>query len=323
MESATKNKQSKDIIVKMVQKAFQNSLRPDELKIRELSEGFFNVAYEVAMPERTIILKIAPPMRSQIMSYEKNIMIAEVEGLRLAKEKAKIPVPEVFYYDSSRSLCDADYFFMEKLDGESLYTLKGNGLVQEKYDEIVRETGKLNREINRIEGSSFGYFGQPEKQGSCWKETFLAMIEEVLADGEKIEISIGMEYDAVRKLLQKAAFSLEEIKTPVFVHWDLWDGNVFVRDGKVSGIIDFERSLWGDPLMEYFFRRNARCNAFMEGYGEDLRKDSPVRALLYDMYLYLIMVIETKYRKYTDDSQYNYAIKELASAVDELTKIVQ
>jgi Predicted aminoglycoside phosphotransferase len=322
MESATKNKQSKDIIIKMAQKAFQSNLKPEEVQILELSEGFFNVAYEITMPQRSVILKIAPPMKSQIMSYEKNIMKAEVEGLRLVKEKTKLPVPEIFYYDNSGSLCGADYFFMEKLYGESLYKLKGNGLAQDKYDEIVRETGKLNREINQIEGSSFGYFGQPEKQGSCWRVTFLAMLEDVLADGENIEISLGVEYDTVRDLIEKAAFSLEEVKKPVFVHWDLWDGNVFVKDDKVSGIIDFERSLWGDPLMEYFFRRNARSNAFMEGYGDDLRKAAPVRALLYDMYLYLIMVIETKYRKYTDDWQYNYAVNELQAAIGELKTLL-
>jgi aminoglycoside phosphotransferase (APT) family kinase protein len=122
--------------------------------------------------------------------------------------------------------------------------------------------------------------------------------------------------------MEKASFSLEEITTPRLVHWDLWEGNVFVKEGKITGIIDFERAMWGDPLQEYFFRLHCYNKSFTDGYGRDLRAEAPVRALLYDIYLYLIMVIETKYRNYPDDWQYNFATENLKQAVEQLKKLV-
>ncbi len=322
MESTTKNKQTTDDIVRMVQKAFGNNLSSEVITIKELTEGCFNVAYEVVLPNKEVILKIAPPSDAKIMSYENNIMKAEVDGLRFIKEKTTVPVPEVLFYDATKSVCNADYFFMEKIEGESFYKLKCSGMPESEQKLILREIGHFNQEMNKIKGTSYGYIGQIEKQGSSWKETFLSMISDILFDGERIEISLGMEYDEVRKLIEKASVALEQVQQPVFVHWDLWDGNVFVKEGKVSGIIDFERALWGDPLMECYFRRHSNNKDYIEGYGADLRTEAPIRALLYDIYLYLIMVIETKYRNYADDGQYNFATKELYASVEELRKLL-
>lgn len=323
MESATKNKQSDRVILLMVQKAFGNAFNPEEVTIKELTEGFFNVAYEVILPDQTVILKIAPPTNAKVMSYEHNIMKAEVEALRLVGAKTSVPVPRVLYYDDSHSICEADYFFMDKIEGESYFQLKNQGLVPFEFqNQIYFDMGRLNREMNRITGTSFGYLGMPEKQSTDWKETFLAMIEEVLLDGERIEIGLGVSYEEVRDLISKASYSLEEVKEPCFVHWDLWDGNVFIKDNKISGIIDFERALWADPLMEFNFRGHINIKDFYDGYGVNLSKEAPIRSLLYDMYLYLIMIIETKYRLYPDDWQYGFATKQLNRAMDELRKLV-
>ena len=320
MESATKNKQSNEDILKMVQKGFGKHITSDDITIKELSEGFFNVAYEVILPGKEIILKIAPPINSKIMTYEHNIMQAEVDALRTVKTNTTVPVPEVLYYDASHNLCNADYFFMEKIEGESYHKLKNDGMPEEVQKEIMYDIGRYNYEMNQILGTKFGYIGLADKQGLNWRETFLSMIEDILKDGEDIDVSLGVEYEAVRTLINKASFVLDEVKQPVFVHWDLWEGNVFVKDGEITGIIDFERAMWADPLMEYSFRAHSNNEDFIAGYGVDLRKKVPVRALLYDIYLYLIMVIETKYRHYLEDWQYGFATKELYKAMNELDR---
>lgn len=321
MESITKNKQTDNIIIKMVQKAFGEELKPEDIRITELTEGFFNVAYEIGLPGREVILKVAPQTTVKIMSYEKNIMQAEVEGLQLAKKYTSVPVPEVILHDTSKSICDSDYFFMEKLYGESFYTLKCKDMPLKEQEDIYCEVGRLNREINRIVGDRFGYLEQPDPFRRGWKEVFIDMISDILEDGEKINISLGIDYNEVRSLLHKAEYALEEVEQPVLVHWDLWEGNIFVKDGKISGIIDFERSMWADPLMEYGFRHHSIDEQYIKGYGTNLRSIAPVRALLYDIYLYLILIIETKYRNYPNDWQINFALKELKAVIDELKAI--
>lgn len=321
--STTKNKKTEQEVLEMVQKAFGYDLILEQISIKELTEGLFNVAYEVLMPEKAVILKIAPPQDVKVMSYEHGIMKAEVEALRLVTEHGTVPVPTVLFYDDSHSICDTDYFFMDKLEGESFFALNNKGMLTSVQQATIHhEMGRFNREINRIKGTSFGYFGTPEKQGANWKDVFLTMMEEVLKDGENIGISIGMDYDMVRSMIQKAAYTLEEVKEPTFVHWDIWDGNVFIKDGEITGIIDFERALWAEPLMEAYFRRDNNGKEFIEGYGTNLREEAPVRALLYDLYLYLIMIIETKYRMYDNDWQYGYATKLLALSMEELRNLV-
>lgn len=322
MESITKNRQTADSIKLMVQKAF-GTQDISEIAVKELTEGFFNVAYEVRLPDKAVILKIAPPKDAKVMSYEKNMMNAEVEALRLISDRTDVPVPRILFYDNSHTICNADYFFMEKIEGDNFFTLKNNGLISyEAQNEIFHQAGYYNYEMNRISGTTFGYIGLPSMQGDNWKEVFLAMAEDVLRDGENIVINLGVSYDEVRELLLKASFSLDEVKRPSFVHWDLWDGNIFVKDGKITGIIDFERALWAEPLMEFYFRGHINIKDFYEGYGVNLKEQAPIRSLLYDMYLFLIMIVETKYRMYPDDWQYGFATKQLARAMTELKKLI-
>jgi len=325
MESLTKNKQTNDNLTKMITAAFGEQVQIGDgvadVKIKELKEGFFNVAYDIKLSNKSVILKIAPPVASNIMSYENNMMEAEVKTMQMVKEKTSVPVPAILYYDNTHTICAADYFFMEKLDGNNFF-LEKDKMPFIDQESILEEIGRYNDEMNQITGKSYGYFSQMEKHGSNWEDVFANMIETVLQDGERIKIDIGTSYEEVRMIVEKAKGELKDLTSPKLVHWDLWEGNVFVKDGKITGIIDFERSLWGDPLMEYYFRAHSTNESFTRGYGEDLRKKYPKKAYLYDIYLYLIMTIETKYRCYPDDGQYNFASAELRTAMEHLKKLL-
>lgn len=139
-ESLTKNRQSEDTIGKMVDNIFS----PLKMKhYKELTEGYFNVAYEVELSDgKVAILKIAPTKDIRIMTHEKNIMSSEVQAMRTVAQSVTIPVPQIYGYDDSCTLCDSPYFFMEKLKGSSLDTIKDT-LTQEQIENIYIETGKI------------------------------------------------------------------------------------------------------------------------------------------------------------------------------------
>ena len=97
------------------------------------------------------------------------------------------------------------------------------------------------------------------------------------------------------------------------VHWDLWDTNVFVDPAtlEVVGIIDFERVLWADPLMEAQFTNKRAHDRSLDAYGKRLF-DEPLaveRRRLYDLYLYLVMFVECSYRNYPTPDIENLAIR--------------
>ncbi len=312
--SITKNNQDRQIIVGMFQKAF-----PDQriVNIEELTEGFFNIAYSITLADGSgVILKIAPQGNLDIMTHEINIMFSEVESMKLVARETAVPVAEILYYDNSHTLCDSDYFFMKKLKGKSFNSCM-ESLTQDQKDKVFCQMGKYTKELNCIKGSKFGYFGQPNRQGDNWFLVFKGMLQDTYQDAVRKAIHIPVPMDQLLSLLDKDKDVFEQVKEPSFVHWDIWAGNVFIQEDKITGIIDFERCLWADELMEVGFRTCWYEKAFFEGYGiTELTPEQLTRAEWYDIYLFLILCLECDYRLYDNRWAYEYGTKMLVEWVE-------
>jgi fructosamine-3-kinase len=146
------------------------------------------------------------------------------------------------------------------------------------------------------------------------------MLGDVLADGAALDVPLP--YDTLRERLRAWSDVLTDVTTPQLVHWDLWDGNIFIDPAtkQITGIIDFERALWGDPLMEFQFRGLVEPADFAVGYGRPMleRPRARQRRLLYNIYLYLIMVIEYSHRQYPTHDQEHWAREQLAGELERL-----
>ena len=255
MESKTKNRKTRQQIEAMAARAFDGmALAAGEDAIVEMKDGWFNASYQVRLADgREVILKIAPPAGSEVLTYESNIMTTEVAAMRLVRRNAAIPVPEIYFFDDASDLCDSPYFFMEKVAGDNLEHAKTD-MAPEARAAIDRQIGEIIRAVNVFTGTYFGYEGDAELRADSWREAFVSILESVLDDGARKAVVYDFGYDEIRAAVHKHAAALDEIATPCLVHWDAWDPNWFVRDGKVAGIIDFERAIWAEPLMEAQFR---------------------------------------------------------------------
>lgn len=314
-DSITKNTQDHSKIKEMFHKAFPT----EQIKtISELKDGYFNVAYKIETSERKMVLKIAPAKTTAVMTYEKNIMAIEVEVMGIVAERTEIPVAKVLYYDNSHSLCDADFFFMEFLEGEN-FADKQEKMTADEQAEIHYQIGYYTRLMNQICGELFGYYGQPEKQGSNWYRVFRSMLEDIYSDARRKDVLLPVSEETILELYDRRREVFEKVTTPRLVHWDIWAGNVFLKDNKVSGIIDFERCLWGDELMEVGFRTYGFQQAFFDGYGmQALDEEQKCRAKWYDIYLFLINSLESDYRGYTDPGISRWGSEMLAKWVEEI-----
>ena len=314
--SITKSTISEETIKRMVNRVFGCETK----EITELTEGFFNVAYRIRLENRTVILKVAPSPDVDILTYEKNIMWTEVDAMRMAKKETAVPVPEILFYDDSRELCDRAYFFMECLPGRSFFSMMET-LSEEEKNRIFTQVGRYTKELNGIVGKKFGYYGQPERQGECWYDVFRSLLLDVFFDLERKNIAMPVEKEQILTLLESDRVCFEEVTTPKFVHWDIWAGNVFVEQGKVIGIIDFERALWADELMEVGFRTYEYNPSFFAGYGKEALSESEKRrALWYDMFLFHIMRTECDYRGYDNRWAYDWSGDMILKGMAELTK---
>lgn len=304
MKSLTKNEQRGEAIGRMVKRCFPGK---NMAGYTELTEGCFNVAYEVELDSgEQVILKVAPAPGTRIMTYERNIMYSEVNAMKAAKS-AGLPAPAVLGWDESRTICVSPYFFMEKLAGQSLNSIKSN-LTDGEIVAINRQVGAINRRINDITCLRFGYPGQPGFQGERWFPVFCRMLEAGVKDAEKGHVDVKIDISELWKMLDRDRPIFEEITEPRLVHWDCWDGNIFVEGGKVTGIIDWERSLWADPLMEVGFRTYNQNKDFLAGYGiKELTANQQRRALWYDVYLMLLVSLECEYRQYETMDMYEWS----------------
>ena len=139
-----------------------------------------------------------------------------------------------------------------------------------------------------------------------WRAAFLDMVNAVLADAETFAVTLPRPIADILQWFDDRAAALDEVTTPVLVHFDLWDGNILVESGpagpRIGALIDAERAFWGDPLAEFVSLALdgdiERDTAFLDGYraaGGAIAFDTAARQRLslYRAYLYLIMWVET------------------------------
>lgn len=319
MESQTKNRKTPAQLDAIARRAFDGvGLSRAETAVRELKDGWFNAAYDLRLADgREVILKIAPPAQAEVMTYERDLMATEVRTLRLVRSNPAIPVPEIFFFDDTLTVCDSAFFFMEKLSGDS-YEHVQKGLADEARAAIDREIGGVIREINGFSGSYFGYEGNAELRAPTWKAAFALIMESVLADAARKQVVFDFAYEELRAMLARHADALDEVIAPCLVHWDGWNPNFFVSEGRLAGIIDFERALWAEPLMEAQFRPLAWSGVTdsMRGYGKTSFTPAQMRRCwLYTLHLALVMHVECFYRHYGTDEVLRNSRELIASAM--------
>ncbi|MEK4236685.1 phosphotransferase family protein [Paenibacillus sp. FSL H7-0714] len=275
----------------------------------ELTGGYFNAAYDLLLSDgRDMILKIAPSPEADTLSYEHDIMSVEVAAMRLMKSKGTVPVPEVYAYDNSKEMISSEFFFMEKIVGQPYNEIK-EALSSQQRISIEEELGRYSRLINEIPGERFGLFSASTPvKGTSWRETFKHLIMNLLEDARRLKVEMPIPLETVEAEIKSHLHVMDAVVEPRLIHWDLWDGNVFVREGRIVALIDWERALWGDPLMEYYFRYIENSEHFCRGYGNSF--DSPnehARKKLYDLYIDLIYFIECYSRKYDSQGHLEWA----------------
>lgn len=264
-------------------------------EVLPFGDGWYNAAYGLTLADgRRGVIKIAPPESIEVMCYEKDILASEVKTMK--RLEGLIPLPSILAEDVEGRMIGRPLYIMEWLAGKPLNHCY-EALGSERLGKVREEAGKIVKRVSSITGCSYGMVAGPFFD--TWKEAFTQLFLDVLSDGEMK--SVDLPYALLRRVLDKGQSCLEAVTQPQLVHWDLWDGNIFVDpEGRITGIIDFERARYGDPLMEHGFMEGHE--EFRCGFGESeiTTPTGQLRRKLYNLYLFLIMAIEGAYRQYTD-----------------------
>jgi fructosamine-3-kinase len=116
-------------------------------------------------------------------------------------------------------------------------------------------------------------------------------------------VPLPVEPARIRAVVAAHTDLLATVTRPALLHFDLWDGNVLADpDGHLGGLVDGERYLFGDPLVDFvspaLFRDmfDEPDHPFLAGYRcvRPFPVDDGVRrrVWLYAVHLYLLMTVE-------------------------------
>jgi aminoglycoside phosphotransferase (APT) family kinase protein len=259
------------------------------VRVRELLAGEISAVFEIELADGspTFVLKIYPETLHWKM--QKEVTIARrLEGLA-------VPVPRILLADDSRSLLDLNFVVMNRLDGRNVSRWEPS-LDRDEMHDIYRQIGAALRMIHGVRLESFGYLvaNGVVQPFATNRDYMLSQFERKLAGFAKLGGRPTLA-EQLNAYLKRGTDLLDGCRRPILCHYDYHSGNLLAerRDGtlQLTGIIDLENAIAGDPLMDlaktiaYSVREDAtKRTGLLDGYGPIDRPDWPETLRLYQFY---------------------------------------
>ncbi|AGZ44914.1 putative phosphotransferase [Actinoplanes friuliensis DSM 7358] len=251
-----------------------------------MSGGGYAAVWRVRLTDgRDVVVKVGPPASARLLRYERGLVEAEGDYFRLVRSGAPgVPVPEVVHVG-------ADWIATTLLPGTPLTEITDTTGVREQLGTAVAQ-------LHRITGPHFGYTGD-RPRADDWPTAYGRILEALLADAADWDVPLP---PGIGELATRHAANLATVTRPALLHFDLWDGNVLAVDGRLTGLVDGERYLWGDPLLDlvspalYHRIEDEPEHPFLRGYtaatGLVLDDAARTRLALYRVHLHTLMLAE-------------------------------
>ena len=280
-------------------------------RAERLMGGMFATTYRVTFTDGArVVVKTAPTDTERLLSYELDLVRTEAAVYALAADRPDLLMPAVLLTDFTRAVLPSDVLVASHLDGVPLADVVD--LAPGLADVVQRNLGAFMARLHTMRGARFGYPNlDAGLNAPTWPEAFALMVGALLDDAE--HWGTPLPFDEVRGALLRHRAALAEVTTPVLVHMDLWAANLFVdpATGELTGVIDPERAVWGDPLLELAGADQDGLGPapapLLAGYASAggtfalATASGEVRLLLYRLYMSLVLLVEIAPRGFAGD----------------------
>lgn len=280
----------------LLERAVRHHLRAlsGPLAFERIPTGKFNTSYFVRAGDEQLVLRIAPPRDAVFLFYERDMMRQEPGIHARLLERTSVPVARILAFDDSHELLERDFLIMERLPGRALTEARG---ADERF--VLRQVGKHLAETHALTADAYGYLGEhrPMEPQGRWADAFAVMWAKLVADIMGVGHYDAAEARRMRSLLDRHLPIFDRPVPASLLHMDIWHQNILVDDvSKVTGLVDWDRALWGDPEIEFAVLDYCGISqpAFWEGYGRerDLSPEARTRQvfyLLYELQKYIVI----------------------------------
>ncbi|MCE5221327.1 MAG: aminoglycoside phosphotransferase family protein [Clostridium sp.] len=246
-----------------VSKLFEGILEEKNIiNIIPINEGCRTTNYIIQTSEfpNKYILKI---FISTDQSYKK-----EIKLLTKLNENKSIPVSKIYRFSRSDIIQNKEYAIYEYIEGMTLgQAIKGGYIVEERF---VREVAKTLTMIHKHKFDKVGFLDEHlnVKESlpllKIWYQKFM---------GERAKQRLGKNIiNKINNIVKKNEKILEKLDEEIsLVHGDFQGTNILIKNGKLSGILDWEFAMAGHPLSDIgqFFRYEEYFNINLLNVFED------------------------------------------------------
>jgi aminoglycoside phosphotransferase (APT) family kinase protein len=263
-------------------------VNPARLTFEPIRTGKHNTSYYVDGAGDRLVLRISPPDDAGFLFYERRMMAQEPKLHALLRAQTTVPVAEILAYDDSRTLLDRDYLLMARLPGRPLTEAR---LTRRQLDGVFEQVGGYLAQMHTLVADRYGYLGdhRPMTPQATWSEAFKVMWIKLLNDIVACGAYTLDDAGTLRRLLDLYLPHFDRPVPASLLHMDVWSQNILV-DGRgcVTGLVDLDRALWGDPEIEFAVLDYCGISrpAFWRGYGRprDTSFPAQIRARFYTLY---------------------------------------
>ena len=234
---------------------FKNKLNRKVISITDKSKGVDQEVKIIQTNKDKFVLKIP--------HKEKDKILKEIIATKLCSQK-KIPAPKVIYFTNDLLIESC----IEGVDLDDLETTK------EDFENIYFQIGRLMKVMHSIKGNNFGSINKNQLVGDN-KSQEDSILSWIPSEIERLEKSEFYSKDEINKIKQHFENHKSFLKTSesVFLHSDVTDSNIIIKDHIVSGFIDFGDLSVGPRMQDFAFMYidhfgDYKFEKLLEGYGE-------------------------------------------------------
>lgn len=305
---------------------FKYSLNQDVVSIKKLKRSTFHLVFLVKTNKHKYVLRI-----NKIGEYIKALYFLKDVWLEEVLHKEKIQSPAIVAVDLSRLRVPYDFEIQEMAPGKSLFDLSK----KEIHPSVFVHFGKALSAVHAIKGKGYGPLSIKQIVKSkkslglhvSWEEYVLQNLAIHLDYCYSIKAIDKKKKEKILRLFSLSEKLLNSVR-PVLLHGDVGNHNVFSDGKEITSFIDWEDSLFGDPVFDIafwgtgvFFKKEW-FDPFMEGYGS--------KSLLLDDFwqrfwcYFLRIAISKTVLRYEHAYEYRGELSEkrIHLAVDKLSKLL-
>ncbi|MBD3882404.1 aminoglycoside phosphotransferase family protein [Phormidium tenue FACHB-886] len=297
-----------------------------EFQLVPIVTGKHNSSFWVVAGQNRWVLRVAPPDSTGLLFYERQMMRQEPSLHELIRSRTAIPVAEIITADFTRVHLDRDYLLMSALQG---IPLSDAALSAPQREQTLQQVGSYLRQLHELTApdclgiSTYGYIGShhPMEPQPIWAEAFRVMWNLLLDDVVASRCYTPDDRQLISNLLEQHITHFNYTDSPRLLHMDVWSQNILVDiAGNATGLVDFDRALWGDPEIEFAVLDYCGISepAFWQGYGQarDQSNAAQIRQrfyLLYELQKYMPIAV---WRRQDPQRALYFKQKSLALAAD-------